>query len=144
MKGSKEAIRRSLRDGVLGDASNIRASRNKSGPFELLRGFPEFRDLIVTAAPLQMPGSAAPAPRLVDSNVPLPRSVGRDSAQGPPSTVTMKAAPSDPVHIAMNEGAKSSSNETPNNEWIKWLCLALLAFASAAIAFWCFPPQWFK
>ncbi|HJT76395.1 MAG TPA: serine/threonine-protein kinase, partial [Gemmataceae bacterium] len=48
VKGSTAAIRRSLRDGVLGDAANVRASRVKAGPFEPLRGYPEFRDLVVT------------------------------------------------------------------------------------------------
>ncbi|MGL4551269.1 MAG: serine/threonine protein kinase, partial [Gemmataceae bacterium] len=43
VKGSAAAIRRSLKDGLLGDASNIRASRVKQGPFEPLREFPEFR-----------------------------------------------------------------------------------------------------
>src|SRR5262249_30685077 len=55
VKGSTSAIRRSLKDGLLGDASNVRASRIKAGPFEALRGFPEFRDLVVAAAPLNVP-----------------------------------------------------------------------------------------
>ena len=32
----------------MGDASNIRAPRTKSGPFETLRNHPEFRDLVLT------------------------------------------------------------------------------------------------
>ncbi len=55
VKGSTSAIRRSLRDGLLGDAENVRASRSKSGPFESLKEFPEFRDMLVMAAPLNMP-----------------------------------------------------------------------------------------
>src|SRR6516164_3822318 len=61
VKGSTVAIRRSLREGLLGDATNIRASRSKNGPFESLRGYPEFRDMVVTAAPLSLP--TPPAPR---------------------------------------------------------------------------------
>src|SRR2546430_11403042 len=37
------AIRRSLKEGLLGDASNVRAARSKMGPFEQLRDFPEYR-----------------------------------------------------------------------------------------------------
>src|SRR5262245_48144122 len=43
VKGTTSAIRRSLREGLLGDASNVRAARSKQGPFEALRNFPEFR-----------------------------------------------------------------------------------------------------
>ncbi|HZT82294.1 MAG TPA: serine/threonine-protein kinase, partial [Gemmataceae bacterium] len=51
VKGSTAAIRRSLKDGLLGDASNVRASRAKTGPFEPMRSYPEFRDLIVSPTP---------------------------------------------------------------------------------------------
>ena len=50
VKGSTEGIRRSLKERLLGDASNIRACRSKTGPFEPLKGYPEFRDLVVTPA----------------------------------------------------------------------------------------------
>jgi len=40
VKGNVQGIRRSLKEGLLGDASNIRASRLKMGPFELLRTYP--------------------------------------------------------------------------------------------------------
>src|SRR6516165_7039661 len=51
VKGTMSAVRRSLKDGLLGDASNVRASRTKAGPFEPLAGYPEFRDLLVTSTP---------------------------------------------------------------------------------------------
>src|SRR5262249_32119005 len=37
VKGSTQGIRRSLKEGLLGDASNVRASRTKDGKFEPLR-----------------------------------------------------------------------------------------------------------
>ncbi len=52
VKGSTEGIRKALREGLLGDASNMRACRSKQGPFTPLDNYPEFRDLIVTPAPL--------------------------------------------------------------------------------------------
>lgn len=47
VKGSTPNIRRAYREGLLGDASNIRACRSKQGPFQPLQAFAEFRDLIV-------------------------------------------------------------------------------------------------
>ncbi|MFN4258143.1 MAG: serine/threonine-protein kinase [Gemmataceae bacterium] len=49
--GGTRTLRRSIREGRLGDAATIRASRNKVGPFELLSSYPEFRDLVVGPAP---------------------------------------------------------------------------------------------
>jgi serine/threonine protein kinase len=52
VKGTTEGIRKALKDGLLGDASNIRASRSKQGQFNHLSSYPEFRDLIIKAAPM--------------------------------------------------------------------------------------------
>lgn len=51
--GTLGAVRRSIKEGLLGDAANIsdrniRASRTKEGPFQALRDIPEFRDLALT------------------------------------------------------------------------------------------------
>src|SRR5439155_16621889 len=59
VKGSMAGIRRSLKEGLLGDASNVLASRSKSGEFMPLKSHPEFRDLVVSAAPLSRSGVAA-------------------------------------------------------------------------------------
>jgi serine/threonine protein kinase len=138
VKGSTPAIRRSLRDGLMGDAENVRASRNKSGPFEPLRDQPEFRDLLVTAAPLQVPGSVAPTPRLMESGA--PRSNPREPiAVPPPSSVNSKTTvPTAPVHITLHDGKK----RTGSNDWVRWVLLALVAFASATAAFWLIPAKW--
>jgi serine/threonine protein kinase len=52
VKGTTDGIRRALKEGLLGDAEGIRASRSKTGPFQSVRGFPEFRDLVVAPAPM--------------------------------------------------------------------------------------------
>ena len=52
VKGTTDGIRKALKDGLLGDASNIRASRSKQGQFLHLTGYPEFRDLVIRAAPV--------------------------------------------------------------------------------------------
>ncbi len=136
VKGTTPAIRRSLRDGLLGDAENIRASRHKTGPFEPLREHAEFRDLLVTAAPLQVP-AVAPSPRLVDSGVDSPRF----SAPELTPTTRSSGGPrlSEPVHIALHDGSRNALAE-----WLKWAGLLLLAFLSAALAFWLIPPSWWR
>jgi eukaryotic-like serine/threonine-protein kinase len=118
VKGSTAAIRRSLKDGLLGDASNVRASRQKTGPFEPLRDFPEFRDLVVAAAPLEV----APA---------LPSSRTRRPEPPPPPPPSAPEAP----HIAL--GAEDEE-AAPHGmaEWVKWAFLFALFVASAAVAFW--------
>ena len=52
VKGTTDGIRKALKDGLLGDASNIRASRSKQGQFLSLPGCPEFRDLVIKPAPV--------------------------------------------------------------------------------------------
>jgi serine/threonine protein kinase len=47
VKGTTPNIRRAYREGLLGDASNIRACRTKQGPFQPLHAIAEFRDLVV-------------------------------------------------------------------------------------------------
>jgi serine/threonine protein kinase len=66
VKGGTEGIRKALREGLLGDATNIVACRrHKQGPFLDLRSFPEFRDLLI--AP-----EALPAPSLTPMRNPTP------------------------------------------------------------------------
>jgi serine/threonine protein kinase len=130
VKGSKEVIRRSIKDGRLGpDADGVLASRVKTGPFEPLRDFPEFRDLLVAAAPLQMP-AVAPTPRLEAAGA-------RTAAEPQPTPSSRSSVPVvPPVHIAMPD-----ESETSSTEWLKWAFLILVAFASAAAAFWLIPGK---
>jgi eukaryotic-like serine/threonine-protein kinase len=55
VKGATDGIRRALKDGLLGDASNVIACRKKEGPFLALRSYPEFRDLVIAPEPLPTP-----------------------------------------------------------------------------------------
>jgi serine/threonine protein kinase len=132
VKGTTAAIRRSLKDGVLGDAENIQASHSKTGPWESLRSFPEFRDLVVTAAPLELParGSSRSTP-LDQANV---------AAVGPSRTAT-PPAPSEPrvPHITLSSGQSNRSRpEGTSGELIKWIFFLVLLVASAAAAYWLF------
>jgi eukaryotic-like serine/threonine-protein kinase len=71
VKGTTSAIRRSLKEGLLGDASNVRASKVKTGPFDPVRSYPEFRDLVLVPAAPDTP-TTSNSPR----QTPLP---GNDS-----------------------------------------------------------------
>src|SRR5262245_13052835 len=53
VKGTTEGIRKALKEGLLGDATNVRADRSKQGKFASLMTHPEFRDLVIRAAPAQ-------------------------------------------------------------------------------------------
>jgi hypothetical protein len=56
VNGTIKGIRRSLKEGLLGDAENIRVARTKEGAYEPLKHYPEFRDLVL------QPAKAAPTP----------------------------------------------------------------------------------
>ncbi len=141
VKGTMSAIRRSLRDGLLGDADNVRASRAKAGPFEPLRDHPEFRDLLVTAAPLALPADAAGADEPTSSRdkgpgasplaVPVVPSALAGTSSGP------RAAP----HIAMGND-KPAFSTGPG--WMAWAILVVLAVGSALAAYLFVPERWWR
>ncbi len=132
VKGGTPAIRRSLKDGLLGDASNIRASRSKSGPFEPLQGYPEFRDLIVSAAPMPMPGAAAPAQPRAEA----PTRPPQQEATAPSPALRDQAAPR--IDFLGDEDPSGGSG------WVTAAVLFLIAFAAAAAAFFLVPARWFR
>jgi serine/threonine protein kinase len=125
VKGSTVAIRRSLKDGLLGDASNVRASRAKTGPFEQLRSYPEFRDLVVTPTALSVP--------TVPSNTTTPVTASEPQIKRPstPSNPSLNQHPAAP-HIELGSGS------TANLEWLKWVLLVLLGVLTAIVAYYLF------
>ncbi|HXG08944.1 MAG TPA: serine/threonine-protein kinase [Gemmataceae bacterium] len=133
VKGSTAAIRRSLKEGLLGDASNVRASRGKSGPFEPLRSYPEFRDLVV----------ALPQPNLTAASTQVVPTITPVGGLAPPTRKTV-AAPTQPQPSAVDtqmphinlEGAPSRPSYP---EWLRTILLIVLLFlvavTSATLAF---------
>jgi serine/threonine protein kinase len=121
VKGSMVGIRRSLKDGLLGDASNVVASRSKSGQFTPLKSHPEFRDLVVAAAPLTSHGSGTTIPAqnaraatpVSGVHVPTPTSPSGQH-QGIP-------------HIPLEPSG-------PRNDWLIWGVLLLVAAALGVAA----------
>jgi serine/threonine protein kinase len=131
VKGSATAIRRSLKEGLLGDASNIRAARSKQGPFEPLRLYPEFRDLVVLSSPPPLPqqqpqlvGNSTTHPPYRDSTVAGRRSTGEDT---PPGSEQELSGP----HIFLGP---EEDGEGEMSEWFKWVALLFLAIVGGAAA----------
>ena len=87
VKGTVKGIRRSLREGLLGDAENVRAACKKAGPFEPLKHFPEFRDLVVH--PAKLPTVAVPSPEV--KAAPASSSAGAANVAGPPANASDSA-----------------------------------------------------
>ncbi len=129
VKGATPAVRRSLKDGHLGDASGVRASRSKAGPFEALASYPEFRDLVVSAAPL-------PTPTTGNRSV----SAGTNAeASRPVSPIPTPPSEARVPHITLGGGGPPRPTDGIGHaELLKWGFFFLVLFASAAIAFWLF------
>jgi len=70
VKATIKGIRRSLKEGLLGDADNIRVARTQDGAYQLLKQYPEFRDLVVqpakapTPPPAKKPSGSTPVPEV--------------------------------------------------------------------------------
>ncbi len=146
VKGTTSAIRRSLKDGLLGDASNVRAARTKAGPFEQLRNFPEFRDLALASTPPPLMPSPRPPSRETTppGRAPTIPQGSRPSGSLPPGTpgrgsqvVETVAVP--PVAPLIDMGAPPEGQSEPLPEWIKWVFLILIAIGSAGLAFLLLP-----
>jgi serine/threonine protein kinase len=133
VKGTVSAVRRSLKDGYLGkDASNVRAARTKTGPFESLQSYPEFRDMVVEAAPLSVPQpvAARPSSAQADDTVQTPQRFPSPSAPvGPSATPTATRKP----HISLQEPQSSAVLEA-----LKWAFFIVLFLITAVVAFWFF------
>jgi serine/threonine protein kinase len=119
VKGVPGAIRRSLRDGMLGDLDNIVGSRKESGPFEPLSSIPEFRDVAVDDT------FSAPSP---ESQF-VEQSGVVELTGGPAENVQTQPAP---------EPAPMPLPSVPQNDGEFWhkVGLLLLAFASALVIAW--------
>jgi serine/threonine protein kinase len=117
VKGSTAGIRRSFQEGLLGDASNIRASRSKTGSFEPLLSMPEFRDLAPQAADTHV-GTATP------QHIPSVRT-NTNVGSGP-----VKPSPEPGPHIPLEPG----SPRIP--EWMTITILAGIAMVAGMVLFY--------
>jgi serine/threonine protein kinase len=153
VKGTMTGIRRSLKEGLLGDASNVRISRTKAGPFEALKNHPEFRDLVVEPAPMPGAGSKRPLTPTPTSNVPehetlvAPPPSGKAAAhaaggQDFPSSLTLPTLRSaQPPAVAATSSPPTIhlGNATSQSEWVKWLILFFIALLTGVAGFFLMP-----
>lgn len=86
VRGTVKGIRRSLKENLLGDADQIRASRSKAGPFEALRQYPEFRDLIIQPEKAPTFKSKASDVALVNKQTPTKHPTSKPTPKPPTST----------------------------------------------------------
>jgi serine/threonine protein kinase len=136
VKGNIGGIRRSLKEGLLGDASNVLASRSKSGEFLTLKSHPEFRDLVVSAAPLSSRSNSAE----------IPVNKGRPTTPSGGTLVTPAGGtplPSGGVRVPTPRPSSSGQHRIPHiplepsgppTEWLIWTLLILLAAALGVAA----------
>jgi len=129
VKGSTEGIRRSLKERLLGDASNVRACRQKSGPFEPLKIYPEFRDLVVS-----LTGAAVAAP----ANPASKPNTGASTWAARPSPVAGGARPATPASFTESKPPHIplETRHSPALGWLMTLVLILIGGTTALIAIW--------
>jgi serine/threonine protein kinase len=137
VKGNVGGIRRSLKEGLLGDASNVLASRSKSGEFLPLKSHPEFRDLVVSAAPLSSKSNSA----VISASGGRPATPGRGSVVTPAGGT---ATPNSDLHVPTPRPPSSGQHPAiphipleptgPPSEWLIWTLLILLAGALGVAA----------
>ena len=146
VKGTLQGIRRSLKDGVLGDGANIKAARSKTGPFEPLRNHAEFRDVVLPLqkkTPPQLPLRTANGAHILDqaksptathkSAQPTPDRppAGKTAA---PTETSYRAAVGYPMAPHIQLGPTSS-----DFDWGKWSVLLLCALGMAAAGYFVLP-----
>jgi hypothetical protein len=113
VKGTVMGIRRSLKEGLLGDASNVRAGRSKTGTFEPLHAIAQFRDLVPIppeSAPADPEGTQVMA--AANNAGPKPR---------PEKTIARPRAKKSGMQIPLETRPSSSM------EWIKLMLLLAIA-----------------
>ena len=98
VKGTTEAIRKALREGLLGDPATILVSTSKTGQFQHLASVPEFRDLVVNPAPLPTPVPGRPPKSSISGVLSKASGVVPQPAPGRPArkTVLPTPEPADP------------------------------------------------
>jgi hypothetical protein len=141
VKGTTPAIRRSLKEGLLGDAADVLASRRKLGPFEELQAHPEFRDLVLelTEAPAEPVAPSASSSRKTKSTHREETLPPREAQQLTSKAGEATAAP----HIALDK-TPFAWKRWRGWEWLTWLGLLAIAVLSALAAFYFIPDRLFR
>lgn len=135
VKGTTPGIVRSLKEGLLGDASNIRASRSKTEGFELLRNIPEFRHVAITlgtgspAGRGAMPAAASPPANRRTTPAPAFRPAANNTAPTSVSSPNRRTTPAP----APSSFPKPPQGGKPWPLWLQLLVLIGVVIASALL-----------
>jgi serine/threonine protein kinase len=146
VKGTIKGIRRSLKEGLLGDADNVRVARIKAGPYEPLKTFPEFRDLVIVP-PNTNSSSEEKATKPTPSNVSKvsysqPPSAPSDSTVLSTTTILPSVAPA----IAVKRAAppepciqlKAKDPALSADVW-KWIAMGVICASAGVLATYLLP-----
>jgi serine/threonine protein kinase len=132
VRSNLDGIRRSLREGLLGDASNVRASRTRGGPFESLRQHPEFRDLVVEAGTRTLAtqvSTRTPSPVTPLETQPLLKEGTANDAPALPAAETVDPIiPDEPPLIDLGDLGN-------RRDWLLWLGVGIVATTAAFIGY---------
>ena len=136
VKGTLTGIRRSLKEGLLGDASNVRACRQKQGLFEPLRVHPEFRDLVISPTSTPVPGFKTPPTALpIPENPPPPTAKAAKAG----SSERLAMAPALPLPAAAGP-LIDLGQPTSSASWVGWLViLVLIAVVAGVVGYFAVP-----
>jgi serine/threonine protein kinase len=125
VKGSISGIRRSLRDGLLGDTSIIRVCRTKAGPFQPLYNLNEFRDLVGDQTPATGRGATPSKAQLARTSPDgMPEDVRGPEAKAEATKGSTRGFPYIPW----------DTNGAPRMELIKLLLLLAVAMGVGVLA----------
>jgi len=160
VKGTTDGIRKALKEGLLGDASNVRASRSKTGQFTALTSYPEFRDLVIKLAPMPASPSGTPAGQMMRQTAPVshtptpvapprPDPEAVDFAQPVARPVSNAYDPTEDYrpagestirpHLSFKGKAEAAAPEKRGVDWMLWLGVLVVALATTAAAVFVVP-----
>jgi eukaryotic-like serine/threonine-protein kinase len=158
VKGTTDGIRKALKEGLLGDATNVRADRSKQGKFASLMTHPEFRDLVIRAAPAQPPAPttsgqmmrqtnfarrtpsapvARPDPEAVDYCPPPPIASAYDPTQDYRPAGEDTTRPLIPVPTGTDTAERKAKKKPV--EWLWWAGVLVLALITSIVAVFVLP-----
>ncbi len=149
VKGTIKGIRRSLKEGLLGDAENIRVAPSKAGPFEPLRQRPEFRDLVIpleNAATSKQPAVDANVTQTfpsIEPSVAVSATSTGDSAILTTTSLGMPAVndPSKPKAILVNAPRIPLASASPGTsaDLIRWVAFAIFCGSIGVLGMYILP-----
>lgn len=164
VKGTTDGIRRALKEGLLGDASNVRASRSKQGQFLILTDYPEFRDLVIRPAPMPGPSAGNPAGQMMRQTPvpksPTPTGLSRPDPEAvdytPVPTVSPISTPYDPTEDYRPVGESTvrpllsfqgkAAMRAPRHgvDWKLWGGVLVVALVTTAVLVYLLPRFFFN